>query len=91
MALSVHTYLKHAQFKDVCCKVLDITFYDSCYVMRIEWFNQGFTRSWSLNEYECIKITPKSSKDWEIVSAMDGTFLRLAQWTPLANIKLEGS
>jgi len=80
-------YIRHVRAMDVCFRVLTVGQLEygatDVYVFGM-WYNQGFTKSWSMGVTQGIYIKIADLKDWEICVDDDlDACLRKCPWAKL--------
>lgn len=75
--MQIGDIIKHKEFRDVACEVLDI----GPESVAVSWINLGFEKSWYMNQTQLIKVENKA--DWLLCKTPEIQCLRRALWVPL--------
>lgn len=82
-------FLKHHAFVDVATKVYSVGCLEVGAKTEIQvhfvWYNQGFEKSWCINEYGFVSIQVNKLHEWQLcVDPAKDPCLRKCDWIPLA-------
>lgn len=72
--------IKHQNFMDVCCEVLEVQDKGSALDVHVAWINQGLARSWYVPaKSQTIQIEKDKLSEWEVTEPAQPCY-RHAQW-----------
>ena len=75
--------IRHKRFMDVCCLVIKDFKTQTKHKLKIMWMNQGYKKSYFIDQVQNIEIQFNDLKDWEICLDKYPTCYRYAKWKGL--------
>lgn len=58
------SFIKHKKYRDVCCLIVKSFYVENRYKLKIQFWNQGFEKSWNLGITQNIEISNEDKKNW---------------------------